>query len=72
LRAFAFLGDDSARGFDEDIFMGCLPLPVLFVLGALIGRYVGSDNGMLWGSGIGLLLGIVSAGVFVWLIRRGR
>jgi VIT1/CCC1 family predicted Fe2+/Mn2+ transporter len=52
--------------------MGCLPLPVLFVLGALIGRFVGGNNGMLWGSGIGLLLGIVSAGVFIWLIRRGK
>jgi hypothetical protein len=52
--------------------MGCLPLPVLFVLGALIGRFVDGNNGMLWGSGIGLLLGIVLAGAFIWLIRRGK
>jgi hypothetical protein len=72
LRAFAFLSDDAERYFREGARMGCLPLPILFVLGALIGRYVDGDNGMLWGSGIGLLLGIVSAGVFVWLIRRGK
>lgn len=52
--------------------MGCLPLPALFVLGALIGRFVGGNNGMLWGSGIGLLLGVALAGVFIWLIRRGK
>jgi hypothetical protein len=52
--------------------MGCLPLPVLFVLGALIGRHVNGNAGMLWGSGIGLLLGFASAAVFIWLIRRGR
>jgi hypothetical protein len=52
--------------------MGCLPLPVLFLLGALIGRYVDGNVGMLWGSGIGVLLGIVLAGAFIWLIRRGK
>jgi hypothetical protein len=56
----------------EDAVMGCLPLPVLFVLGALIGRHVNGNAGMLWGSGIGLLLGFASAAVFIWLIRRGR
>jgi hypothetical protein len=52
--------------------MGCLPLPILFVLGALLGRFIGGDPGMLWGSGIGLLLGLALAGAFIWLIRRGR
>lgn len=52
--------------------MGCLPLPILFLLGALIGRLFAGNEGMLWGSGIGLLLGLVSAGAFIWLIRRGK
>lgn len=52
--------------------MGCLPLPLLFVLGAFIGRAFWGNTGMLWGSGIGLLLGLVSAGVFIWLVRRNK
>jgi hypothetical protein len=56
----------------EETAMGCLPLPLLFLLGALIGRYVDGNVGMLWGAGIGLLLGIVSAGLFIWIIRRGK
>lgn len=52
--------------------MGCLPLPLLFLLGALIGHLVGGDTGMLWGSGIGLVLGLISAGVFIWLVRGKR
>ncbi|GGA00624.1 hypothetical protein [Dyella caseinilytica] len=52
--------------------MGCLPLLILFLLGALIGHVFWGDTGMLWGTGIGLLLGLVSTGVFVWLIRSGK
>lgn len=50
--------------------MGCLPLPVLFVLGFLIGRAVAGNNGALWGAGIGLALGLVLGGLLVMLIRR--
>jgi LPXTG-motif cell wall-anchored protein len=42
----------------------------LFVLGAYVGHAVGGDSGMVWGSGIGLTLGLVLAGFFLWLIRR--
>ncbi len=52
--------------------MGCLPLPILFVLGFLIGRAVGGTDGALWGAGIGLAAGLVLAGVFVVLVRRRR
>jgi NhaP-type Na+/H+ or K+/H+ antiporter len=52
--------------------MGCLPLPLLFVLGALIGRAFWGDTGMLWGSGIGLALGLILAVVVVWLMRGTR
>lgn len=52
--------------------MGCLPLPILFVLGFLIGRAAAGDSGALWGAGIGLLAGIVLGGIFVMLVRRRR
>ncbi|WP_019466726.1 hypothetical protein [Dyella japonica] len=52
--------------------MGCLPLPILFVLGFLIGRAVAGNNGALWGAGIGLVLGIVLGGLLVMMIRRRR
>jgi hypothetical protein len=52
--------------------MGCLPIPALFLIGALIGHFVGGNSGMLWGSGIGLLVGLVLAGLFIWVIRRGK
>ncbi|QNK01119.1 hypothetical protein [Dyella telluris] len=52
--------------------MGCLPLPILFVLGFLIGRAVAGNNGALWGAGIGLALGLLLGGLLVMLIRRKR
>ena len=52
--------------------MGCLPLPILFVLGFLIGRAVAGTDGALWGAGIGLALGVVLGGLFVMLVRRRR
>lgn len=52
--------------------MGCLPLPILFILGLLIGRAVDGTTGALWGAGIGLVLGIVLGGAFIALIRRKR
>jgi hypothetical protein len=54
----------------QETAMGCLPLIVLFVLGALIGHVFWGDNGLLWGCGIGLVLGLLSTGVFLWLLRR--
>jgi hypothetical protein len=52
--------------------VGCLPLLVLFVLGALVGYAFWGDAGMLWGCGAGLVLGLASTGVFVWLLRKGK
>jgi NhaP-type Na+/H+ or K+/H+ antiporter len=52
--------------------MGCLPLIILFVLGALIGQVFWGSTGMLWGSGIGLALGLVSAVALIWVIRKAK
>ena len=52
--------------------MGCLPLPILFVLGVLIGHAVAGTNGALWGAGIGLVVGLALGGLLVMMLRRGR
>ena len=52
--------------------MGCLPIPILFVLGVLIGDWLGGDRGALWGAGIGLLLGLALFGLFIAKLRRRR
>ena len=52
--------------------MGCLPIPILFVLGVLIGEWLGGDRGALWGAGIGLLLGMILFGIFIVKLRQRR
>jgi NhaP-type Na+/H+ or K+/H+ antiporter len=52
--------------------MGCLPLIILFVLGALIGDVFWGNTGLLWGSGIGLVLGLISGVALIWVIRKAK
>jgi len=52
--------------------VGCLPLPILFVLGVVVGSVFWGDRGALWGAGIGLLLGLLLGGAFIALLRRRR
>jgi len=52
--------------------MGCLPIPILFVFGVLIGDWLWGDQGALWGAGIGLLLGLVLFGAFIAKLRQRR
>lgn len=52
--------------------VGCLPIPILFVFGALVGKWLGGDRGTLWGAGIGLLSGLILFGLFVAKLRRRR
>ena len=52
--------------------MGCLPLLLLFPLGAGIGYLVAGNIGALWGAGIGVALGGVLMGLLMRLMRRRR
>ncbi|MCX7514871.1 hypothetical protein [Frateuria sp. STR12] len=49
--------------------MGCLPVPLFFLLGFGIGYALNGTTGALWGAGIGLALGLAGMG---WLIRLMR
>jgi hypothetical protein len=55
-----------------EALMGCLPIPILFVLGVLIGDWLWGDRGVLWGAGIGLLLGVILFGIFIVKLRQRR
>jgi hypothetical protein len=52
--------------------MGCLPLPFLFVLGALIGQLFGETTACCGDRASACCSALVSAGAFIWLIRRGK
>ncbi|MEO8780259.1 MAG: hypothetical protein ABI389_16545 [Rhodanobacter sp.] len=55
-----------------DDLMGCLPLVLLFPLGAGIGYLVAGDIGALWGSGIGMVLGVALIGLLISCMHRRR
>ncbi|MET0331601.1 MAG: hypothetical protein ABW154_09220 [Dyella sp.] len=52
--------------------MGCLPLPLLFLLGAGIGYMIARQDGALWGAGIGLLLGLAATLAALRALRGKR
>ena len=52
--------------------MGCLPVPICFLLGCGIGYLAAGQMGALWGAGIGLLVGLVGMGVLVKALRGNR
>lgn len=52
--------------------MGCLPLPLIFLLGTGIGYLVDRQNGALWGAGIGLLLGLLATTAAIRALRGRR
>jgi len=52
--------------------MGCLPIPLFFLVGFGVGYVVDGQSGALWGAGIGLLVGLVSTGVMIRALRGRR
>lgn len=52
--------------------MGCLPVLLLFPLGAGIGYLVAGERGALWGAGIGVTCGLVLMGLLIRAMRQRR
>jgi hypothetical protein len=50
--------------------MGCLPVLLLFPLGAGLGYLVGGDVGALWGADIGVVLGLLLMGLLIRAVRQ--
>ena len=52
--------------------MGCLPILLFLPLGGGIGYLVAGEPGAVWGAAIGLLLGLLGAGLFIKALRGRR
>lgn len=52
--------------------MGCLPVPLFFLLGFGIGYAAGGTPGALWGAGAGLVVGLAGMGWMIHLMRGRR
>jgi hypothetical protein len=52
--------------------MGCMPLPLLFLLGTGLGYLVDGRTGALWGAGMGLAVGLAATAAFIARIRGKR
>ncbi|HEY0197406.1 MAG TPA: hypothetical protein VGC19_02540 [Rhodanobacter sp.] len=52
--------------------MGCLPVLLLFPLGAGVGYLIGGQVGALWGACVGLVVGLALMGVFIRALRGRR
>jgi hypothetical protein len=50
--------------------MGCLPVLLLFPLGAGLGYLAGGDVGALWGADIGVVLGLLLMGLLIRAVRQ--
>lgn len=52
--------------------MGCLPILLLFPLGAGLGYLIAGESGSLWGAGVGVLLGLLLMGLLIRAMRQRR
>ena len=52
--------------------MGCLPVPLIALIGFAIGYAIDGRAGSVWGGGIGLLIGLVLAAVLLRAMRRAN
>lgn len=52
--------------------MGCLPLPILFLLGCGIGYAVAGQVGALWGGGAGLVAGVALGWGLLKALRKAN
>ena len=49
--------------------MGCLPVPLFFLIGFGIGYFIDGQHGALWGAGIGLVIGLIGMVVMIKAMR---
>jgi len=49
--------------------MGCLPVPLFFLIGFGVGYLVDGQHGALWGAGIGLAVGLIGMGIMIKAMR---
>ena len=49
--------------------MGCLPVPLFFLIGFGVGYLVDGQHGALWGAGIGLVAGLAGMGIMIKAMR---
>lgn len=52
--------------------MGCLPILLFLPLGGGVGYVLGGEPGAVWGAGIGLLVGLLGAAIFIKALRGRR
>lgn len=52
--------------------MGCLPVPLIALIGFGIGYAVDGRDGSLWGGGIGLVVGVVLAALLLRALRKAN
>ncbi len=49
--------------------MGCLPIPLFFLIGFGGGYLLDGERGALWGAGLGLVAGLVGMGLLIKAMR---
>jgi F0F1-type ATP synthase assembly protein I len=52
--------------------MGCLPVPLIALIGFAIGYLIDGRTGSVWGGGVGLLVGLVLAVILLRAMRRAN
>jgi len=53
----------------QETHMGCLPVPLFFLIGFGVGYLVDGQHGALWGAGIGLAVGLIGMGIMIKAMR---
>lgn len=49
--------------------MGCLPIPLFFLVGVGIGYAAAGERGALWGAGAGLVVGLIGMAALLKAMR---
>lgn len=52
--------------------MGCLPVPLIALIGFAIGYFIDGRAGSVWGGAIGLVIGLMLAAILLRAMRRAN